>query len=180
MFSVKNKFILGFIVTLWLYLAFRANHVGTYYNSYDFLILLIFVFGGWFILFNHRYFVMSRKILSQYYFECELEYKPYIKDGIVENIFVRLKNTDNWYELDYVLTINKNCNVHQYNDFVKKNGTVRRLLRTMNTMAEDPIVKLEYKRLKTDYNSIRWIMLFVILLSLFLLSLIIYSNNMYY
>lgn len=180
MFSVKNKYILAFITMLWVYLAFRLNNNNSVYCESDIIIVLLFMIGGWFICFNHRLFTMTRKRLSKYFFECELEYKSYVKDGLVEQIFVKTKNSEDWYELDYLLTINKGCNVHQYNEFVMRNGTVRRLLKTMNAATDNPLISKEYELYKTEYNSVRWLMLFVVILSLFIFTLVKYSNNYYF
>lgn len=179
MFSVKNKYILTFITMLWLYLVFRMNNNNAYCES-DIIIVLLVIVSGWIMCFNHRLFVMTRKKLSKHFFECELEYKSFIKDELVEQIFVRVKNSEDWYELDYLLTINKGCNVSQYNEFVMRNGTVRRLLKTMNAATDNQLILKEYELYKTEYNSIRWLMLFVIILTMFIFILIKYSNNYYF
>lgn len=151
MFSLKNKYIVILISFIWFYLIYKVNHLHNNINYYWFPITL-FIFGGWVILFNHRLFVMTRKKLSEnFYLEQKLEYKPLIKNNIVERIYVKPQGTDNWYEIDYTLTIPQNCLPHVYNNFVVNNSTVRRLLKTMNENANDNITK---KRIFTNENRI--------------------------
>ena len=165
MFSLKDKFILIYMSLIWIYLAFRTNHTAEYYADYDYILLTIIILGGWFILFSHRTFVMTRKKLSTYYFESNLEYKPFVKDELVEKVFVRIQHSEDWYELDYLLTLPKYSSFNQFNSFVLENKTVRELLSTMNAKTEDGWVNHEYKMLKLEYNSIKYLTLFIIILA---------------
>lgn len=177
MFSLKNKYVLGLISLIWVYLAYKANHLYSG-NNYDWIPITLFIVGGWFTFLNHRMFVMTRKKLStSFYWEQELEYKPFIRDNLVEKIFLRPIGTNDWYELDYTLTIPKNSPAHIYNDFVKKNGTVRRLLKTMNEAVDNSIVEKEYALLKSEYNGTRWLMLGVIIVCYLIYFMIKYANN---
>ena len=180
MFSIKDKYILSYICIIWLYLVFRMNHMASYYADYDSILVAFIVFGGWFILCSHRTFTLTRKKLSTYYFESGLDYKPLIKDNIVEKVFVRINGSDDWYELDYILTIPKYCQSSVFYSFVNKNRSVRDLLTTMNKMADDAIIGKEYKLMKVEYSSIKWLSLSLILIVYLIIGMATYSNSLTY
>ena len=176
MFSLKDKVILIYMSFIWIYLAFRTNHTAHFYADYDNILLTFIILGGWFILFSNRTFVMTRKKLSNYYLESNLEYKPFIKNELVEKIFVKLQHENDWYELDYILTIPKNSSFNQFNKFAIKNGTVRNLLTTMNINANDGYIRHEYNMQKTEYYSIIYLTLFIILLAYLIYVLSIFKQ----
>lgn len=180
MFSLKDKYILGYLSSIWLYLVYRANHINSIYGEYDYILLTIILFGGWFLLFSYRTFVMTRKYLSNYYYECKLEYKPYYNKGLVEKIFVRVKGENDWRELDYILTIPKKSHIDEYNSFVVRNDTVRKLLTTMNQTTIDNFKLKEYELMKTEYKSIKWLMFSLLVLIYFIGALCIYGNSTIY
>ena len=177
MFTLKDKYILGYISAIWVYLLFRACHTISQYANYDIILLIIIMFGGWFVVFNHRMFTMTRSKLCKHYLELDLEYVPFVKEGVVDRVFVRTINSNDWYEIDYTLTIPRYCGVNVYNEFVSKNSTVSQLLKSMNNKADEGLCAKEYKMLKTEYNSIRWLMLFVI--CMFFLFYFLISTNQY-
>lgn len=172
MFTLKDKYILGYITAIWVYLAFRTYHTASMYGNYDFILLSIIIFGGWLIGFNYRMFTMTKRKLTNYYHECPLSYVYFMKNGLINRIFVQTHGSEDWYELDYILTIPRDCDLATYNSFVTNNGTVDKLLRTMNNMESQPLVKQEYKLLKNEYNTIRWMLLFKICMLYFLYTLV--------
>lgn len=177
MFTIKDKYILGYITTIWMYLIYKSNHL--YYSdaNYDGILLTIIIIGGWLITCNHRMFVMTRKRLCEnYYHACNLIYKPYVKNNIVKNIFVKTTNSDNWYELDYILTIKQNSTIEEYREFIAKNQTVHELLKTMNFNAEHKTTKIQYNLMKMDYKTIKWTTLTLIIV-IYILYLIVYYNK---
>lgn len=180
MFSLKDKYILGYIFTIWLYLVFRMNHLARTYADYDSLLLSFIIFGGWYIVCSYRSFVLTRKKLSEYYYECGLDYKPLMKNGVVDKIYVKIYGTDDWYELDYTLTIPQYSQPNVFYSFVNKNRSVRELLNTMNAMANDMIIGKEYKLLKTEYASVKWLTFSIILLVYLIVFMAKYSNGAYY
>jgi hypothetical protein len=172
-FTLKDKYILGYITAIWVYLCFRANHTSFSYANYDNILLSIIIFGGWYLICSYRTFVMTRGKLCKYYMETALEYVPYMKDGLVEKIFVKTETEDDWYELDYVLTIQQHCSLPQYNEFVRNNEKVSTLLKTMNSNAERGESKYIYKTLKSDYKAIKWLTFSVIIVCYIIIPLIL-------
>ena len=68
-FTLKDKYILGYITAIWVYLCFRANHTSFSYANYDNILLSIIIFGGWYIICSYRTFVMTRGKLCKHYME---------------------------------------------------------------------------------------------------------------
>jgi len=179
MFSLKDKYILGYISAIWVYLVFRAYHTSSFYSDYDCILLTIILFGGWFIVCNYRMFTMTRRKLYDYYGECDLQYKSYEKNNLVNRIFVKPMIDDDWYELDYILTIPRNCTKAEFKEFAMKNNTVSKLLRTMDNMEDAPGIKRSYQLMKIEYNTTRWVLLFSLIMFYFLYSLVHYETLMY-
>lgn len=178
MFRLKDKFILGIIALIWGYLCFRINHMGIYYERFDPIILIILLYGIWFICFNNRFFTMTiGKLTSKMYFtQSMIEYKPLIINNEVKNVYVKLKGEDDWYELDYWLTIKQNCSFEEYEKFAQKNKTIGLLLNTMETNKKLPFFEAQYKFNVSDYNLLKWIMFALVNAVCGLIVWLIYYN----
>ena len=172
-FTLKDKYILGYITAIWVYLCFRANHTSQFYAEYDYILLTIVTFGAWYVMCSYRTFVMTRSELTKHYMESDLDYVPFIKDGMVENIYVKLHQSENWYELDYILTIPQGCNMEAYNVFVRENNKVSSLLKTMNHNERKGDVRLAYKTMKMDYKTIKWLTFSIIVICYIIVPLML-------
>ena len=172
-FTLRDKYILGYITAIWVYLCFRSNHTSTMYANYDYMLLTIVVFGAWYIFCSYRSFVMSRGKLCKHYMETNLDYVPYIKNGLVNKIFVKTNTEEDWYELDYILTIPQDCSLPQYNEFVKNNDKVSTLLKTMNHNANRKDIAHDYRMMKLDYKSLKWLSFSIIIICYIIVPLIL-------
>lgn len=172
--SVKENYTIGIGLIVVSYLMWRSFHL--YYESiYDHILLNFILFSIWYIRFNYRSFVMTRKRLSSYYHANILEYKSLLVQGILKDVYVRVKGYEDWYKLDYSLTISKGCGYNIYEEFTSKNLTVKDLLSTMNKNADDLSIGNQYRIMKCNYTTFKYLSLsFFIIFEIF--YWLIYNN----
>lgn len=162
--TVKEKYTIGISIFIIGYLMWRKDNFFVD-PIYDHVALSIILLVLWFIFFNHRIFVMTRKRLcSNYYDNNLLEYKGLMVRGIIEDIYVRIKGDIDWYKLDYILTIPNGCGYNIYEEFTNKNQTVGDLLKTMNSKADDAFIGSKYKMMKNNYKAFKYISLIFLIL----------------
>lgn len=174
--NVKENYTVGIGIILIIYLMWRTNHI---YEDciYDHILINFILFCMWYIFFNYRSFVMTRNRLSGYYHASILEYKALLVKGLMKDIYVRVKDYDDWYKLDYSLTIRKDSGYNVYEDFVSKNITVDDLLTTMNKNAESLVCGNRYKLMKSDYKIFKYMSLIFLLIFEFLYWMIYSQTN---
>lgn len=153
---------------------YGINNIG-YPIYYDYIFITIFLYMLWFIIFNHRLYVMTADMLSKVYINNRLEYKCLVNKGIIEHIYVRIYGYRDWYELDYMLCIKKGCGYNVYDDFVNHNNTSGKLLETMMHKKNDLNIKYKYSSMLLGYDTIRWVSL--IFLTFFVVAFWYIYNN---
>lgn len=157
--TVKEKYTIGISIFTIGYLMWRKDNFFVD-PIYDHVALSIILLVLWFIFFSHRTFVMTRKRLCTYYYDNSLlEYKALMIRGIIKDIYVRVKGYNDWYKLDYILTIPKGCGYNIYEEFTNKNQTVGELLKTMNSKAEDITTGGSYRTMKSNYITFKYMTL---------------------
>lgn len=181
----KNLHYLIIYSVVMLFLLFvRANKwdYEDYYAWYNFLITFYILFHVGYIIFNYRDFVMTTQRLRSDYIERNLRYKcTSVENGKIDRIFVNDYIDDFWYELDYMLTINRDCSVKEYNDFIMSNPTSKELYKTMITKrSNNKSIMKDYMFNKTTYNTTRYMMLFILVLTMFLTICIMIKKGFLY
>ena len=121
------------IVMLFLFIAYNnRNFYETYNIHLNTLIIVYLCFHVGYVIANYREFVMTTSKLRKYYTDNNLRYKSStLINRKINRIFVNDYVSDYWYELDYMLTIPRNCSVEEYNKFIEENKTIHQLYSTM-------------------------------------------------
>lgn len=174
--TVKEKYTIGISIFTIGYLMWRKDN---YFADpiYDHIVLSILLLVLWFIFFSHRTFVMTRSRLRDYYSNnSKLEYKSLMIRGEIKEIYVRVKGYTDWYKLDYLLTIPKDCGYNIYEEFVDNNKTIGDLLKTMDSKSEDALIGGRYRIMKSNYKVFKYMsLIFLIIFEIF--YWVIYSNT---
>lgn len=178
--NIKESYITGIGIIIIIYLIWRTNQL--YISSiYDHILINFILICLWYICFSYRDFVMTRKRLSNYYNSCILEYKALVISGLIKDIYVRVKGFDDWYKLDYSLTISKDSGYNIYEEFISKNLTVADLLKTMNNNANSFNIGSSYKMLKNNYIIFKYLsLIFLLIFELLYWLIYIHINNSVY
>ena len=163
-----------------LYVDSYSWEYGDYYITYNFIITFYLLYHIGYVVFNYRDFIMTTKILRNDYFDRNLRYKcTSVENGKIDRIYVNDYVSDFWYELDYMLTIHRNCTAQEYNKFIMENATSKELYKTMITKrSNSKSIMKEYMYDKSIYNTNRYTMLFILSLVMFLSACIMFKKGM--
>lgn len=156
--NIREKYIIGFSLIVFGYLVWRVNN--TFYDSiYDHILVNFILLCLWYINFSYRDFVMTLGKLNNYYPKSRLEYKCLRINNIIKDIYVRVFDYDDWYKLDYSLTIPNNVNNAEYDKFVSNNVTVSDLIKSMSIKKDDIVIGGRYRIMCSNYQIFKYMTL---------------------
>lgn len=127
-----------------------------------FTIIYIY-FGLWWFICNRRYYVLTVEKMDGWNKEDYLTYQYQFTYGVIENhrqmkinhVYVKRYNDNEYYELDYALTLGKDINISEYNKFIRENGTVGALCMNMSSKLSRVQFMRDYDNDIQRYNDIR-------------------------
>jgi uncharacterized membrane protein len=165
-----------------IFLLFVNNYKWDYeLNSaiYNTIITYYLILHIGYISFNYRDFMMTTQMLRENYRDRKLRYKAQtIENGKIHRVYVNDYISDFWYEIDYMLTIPKDCDIKTYNDFIACNTTSHRLYQTMvNKRRNNKEIMKNYLFNKSVYKTQKYTVLSVIILTLFLSTMIMLKKG---
>lgn len=156
MISVKDKYITIFITTIFVFVLWLYKNP-QYIFIYQHVLCLYCIFGICFFLGYNELFVMTTKKLERYASANHVHYKYTLKSDkiTVNKVYASVGDSDEWYELDYSLTIPKNSDLLIVKNFAKFYDTVGILLNTMEYRKQDPQYAERIAMYKMDNETTR-------------------------
>ena len=120
-------------------------------SIYDHIMIHFLIFTLCILYFYHRDLcVLTRRKLYSIQDIKKVEYKGYIVNHLVNNIYARVEGSTEWYEIDYLLTIHKHCTPIAFKNFAKENNNTVSLYNKMTyNKDESPAFEL-YNKLQDN------------------------------
>lgn len=143
-------------------------HINIFISPYIIgLFINILLFLLWFRFCNWKCFCVTYDKIRDWYDEqsglpVRYGYKIVGDSDIVQ---VYIKSEEDWYECEMDYFFPKGLSLSRYNDFIRSNDTFGKLCQTLRLFKTDLKAYRQYKANNTDYLSLKWITLIILVLA---------------
>ena len=163
-YSIRYKF--DFMIVLYCFIV-MILHINIELSVYLIgLLVNILLFLLWFRFCNWKCFCLTYDRVKLWYGEqsvLPVRY-GYKIEGNSDILQVYIKCEEDWYECEMDYFFPKGLSLGKYNDFVKSNDTFGKLCQTLRLFKTDVKRYRQYKANNTDYLSLKWVSLVILIL----------------